>query len=200
MISLLTGTLVHKSPTELVVDVNGVGYSVHIPLSTYEQMEHVGGAVKLFTHMHVREDAIQLFGFATEHEREFFRLLISVNGIGPKMAQGVLSGLSTAELREAILRGNITLLTSIPGVGRKTAERIVIELRDKLGREATAAPELPSTAKQMKIRAEAAVALMALGYSRASAEKALLAVIRESAGKEHSTEELIRLALRHTNA
>ncbi len=200
MISILSGTLAHKSPTELVIDVNGVGYAVHIPLSTFERLEHASGAVKLFTYMHVREDAIQLYGFATEVEREFFRLLISVNGIGPKMAQGVLSGLSTDELREAILRGNVTLLTSVPGVGRKTAERIVIELRDKLGKEEPASEEIPSTTKQMKVRAEAAVALMSLGYSRQAAEKALLQVLRENAGKELSTEELIRLALRRANA
>jgi Holliday junction DNA helicase RuvA len=196
MISYLFGKLVQKSPTELVVDVNGVGYHVNIPLSTFEQLENADGDVKILTYLHVREDIMQLYGFATEAEREFFRLLISVSGVGPKMAQGILSGLSTPELRQAILDGNLAALTSISGVGRKTAERLVIELRDKLGKTDVAESVLIHSSKQLKVRAEAVVALMSLGYTRQSAEKALLAVMKEATEKELSVEELIKRALR----
>ncbi len=200
MISFLEGTLVHRTATEIVIDVNGVGYSVHIPLSTFERLRRAEGRVRILTHMHVREDTMQLYGFATEAERELFRLLLSVSGIGPKMAQGILSGLSTDELKNAIGAGNVALLTSIPGVGKKTAERMVIELRDKIGREEPSAPAAAPSSKQMKLRAEALVALMSLGHSRQSAEKALTAVLREAAGQECSLEELIKRSLRHTAA
>ena len=132
MISYLRGNIVRKSPAELVIDVNGVGYSVTIPLSTFETLGETNGPTTILTYMHVREDIMQLYGFATEGERELFKMLISVSGIGPKMAQGILSGLSAPELREAIIRGNLAALTAISGVGKKTAERIIIELRDKL--------------------------------------------------------------------
>lgn len=198
MISYLFGRLVHKTPTELVVDVNGVGYQVNIPLSTFEQLENADGEVKILTYLHVREDIMQLYGFATEAEREFFRLLISISGVGPKMAQGILSGLSVKELRQAILDGNIAALTSISGVGRKTAERLVVELRDKLGK--TDASETPflQTSKQLKARAEAVVALMSLGHTRQSAEKAILSVLKETSDTELPLEELVKRALRHT--
>jgi Holliday junction DNA helicase RuvA len=148
--------------------------------------------------MHVREDAMQLFGFATEAEREMFRLLISINGIGPKMAQGILSGLSVGDLRAAISQGNVTLLTSISGVGKKTAERMIIELRDKLGGTERLQSPVLSTSLQLKARSEAVVALMSLGHSRATAEQALRKVFNESTSKDLSVEEMIRLALRHT--
>jgi Holliday junction DNA helicase RuvA len=198
MISYLFGKLVHKTPTELVIDVNGVGYQVNIPLSTFEQLENADGEIKILTYLHVREDLMQLYGFATEAERELFRLLISVSGVGPKMAQGILSGLSTPELRQAILDGNLAALTSISGVGRKTAERLVIELRDKLAKTDVAESVPIPSSKQLKVRAEAVVALMSLGHSRQSAEKALLAVMKETTEKELSVEELIKRALRHT--
>ncbi|MBI4547303.1 MAG: Holliday junction branch migration protein RuvA [Ignavibacteriae bacterium] len=198
MISYLHGKLAHKSPTELIIDVNGVGYAVHVPLSTYEKLGHTDGQVKILTYMHVREDVMQLYGFATEAEREAFRLLISISGIGPKMAQGILSGLSTQELREAIIQGNIALLTSIPGVGRKTSERIILELRDKFAKQEVFETPSPPTSKQLKARTEAIVALMSLGYTRQSAERAVLTVLRERVDKEISVEELIKLALRHS--
>ncbi len=198
MISFLKGEIVQKSPTELVIDVNGVGYVVTIPLSTFEKLDHAKGAQTILTYMHVREDAMQLFGFATEAEREMFKLLISINGIGPKMAQGILSGLSVGDLRAAISQGNVTLLTSISGVGKKTAERIIIELRDKLGKSDETESPLISTSSQLKARSEALVALMSLGHSRATAEQALRKVLNESTSKDLSIEEMIRLALRHT--
>ncbi|HTK81948.1 MAG TPA: Holliday junction branch migration protein RuvA [Bacteroidota bacterium] len=197
MISFLRGQIVRKSPAEVVIDVHGVGYVVSIPLSTFEQLDHAKGEQTLLTYMHVREDAMQLFGFATEAERELFRLLISINGIGPKMAQGILSGLSAGELRGAISQGNVTLLTSVPGIGKKTAERIVIELRDKLDKGVESESPVVSTTAQLKVRSEAVVALMSLGHSRAAAEQALRKVLSESTDKNLAVEDLIRLALRH---
>lgn len=191
MISFLDGVLIAKSPTEIVVDVNGVGYTVFIPLSTFQKLNGVNQRVRVFTYLHVREDAMQLYGFASEEERGLFRLLISVSGIGPKIAQGVLSGMDAAELRQAILAGNIAALTSIQGVGKKTAERIVVELKDKMGK----VEEVPSI-HQTNLYSEALSALISLGYTRQSAESALRSVLRQS--KDLPLEELIKQALRHT--
>jgi Holliday junction DNA helicase RuvA len=199
MISFLQGILVHKSPTEIVIDVNGVGYLVSIPLSTFEKIQHSNGSVRILTYMHVREDIMQLYGFATEAERGMFRLLISVSGIGPKMAQSILSGLNTDELKDAIADGNIDALTSISGVGKKTAERLIIELRDKITKSELTEKSTVSSSKHVKARAEAVIALMSLGYSRASAEQALRAVLNESSDKEISVEEMIKGALRHAS-
>jgi Holliday junction DNA helicase RuvA len=199
MISHLTGRVIHKSPTEIVIDVHGVGYEVNIPLSTFQKIENVNGDVTIFTHLHVREDAMVLFGFATESEREVFLLLISISGIGPKIAQSILSGITSAELREAILRGNVEALTSIAGVGRKTAERIILELKSKIGKfEYSQEPGSP-TSQQLKIRTEAVIALMSLGFTRANAEASLRAVLSESAGKDMPLEEIIKKALHHTS-
>ena len=199
MISHLRGKLVQKSPTEIVIDVNGVGYQVNIPLSTFEKIDKLGGEVNILTYMHVREDAMILFGFATEAERELFRMLISISGIGPKIAQGILSGISTEDLRQAVLLNNIDALTSISGVGRKTAERIILELRSKLGKIDFAEPMATPTSRQLKARSEAIIALMSLGFNRASAEQALRTVLSESTNKELSVEEMIKKALHHSS-
>jgi Holliday junction DNA helicase RuvA len=191
MISFLDGVLVTKSPTEITVDVNGVGYAVSVPLSTYEKLDGVNQRVRIFTHLHVREDAMQLYGFATEAERELFRLLISVSGIGPRIAQGVLSGMNASELKQAILTGNVAALTTIQGVGRKTAERIVMELKDKVGK----VEEVATPGRHLDIRSEAVSALVSLGYTRAAAETALRSVMQGS--KDVPLEELIKQALRH---
>ena len=134
MIASLSGILKSKSPTELLVEVNGVGYAVSIPLSTYSSIGEINAPVVLLTHLHVREDAMQLFGFATEAERHLFKMLISISGIGPKIAQGILSGISVSEIRQHISSGNVSALTAIPGVGKKTAERLIVELRDRIGK------------------------------------------------------------------
>lgn len=199
MISFLRGRLAALSPTEAVIDVQGVGYRVNIPLSTFGQLERSGHEVTVLTHMHVREDALQLFGFASEAEREMFRLLISVSGIGPRMAQGILSGLSTAELKNALLQGSIPVLTSISGVGRKTAERLVVELRDKVGKLEPVPQGAAGGGKEMKVRAEATIALMSLGYSRPSAERAIDTVMRSGADAELPVEDLIKQALHHAS-
>ncbi|MBI3110898.1 MAG: Holliday junction branch migration protein RuvA [Ignavibacteriales bacterium] len=195
MIASLNGTLKAKSPTEVLVDVHGVGYAVSIPVSTFEKLGALDTSVFLFTYLHVREETLHLFGFATEEERALFRLLLSVNGIGPKIAQGILSGIPAAELKHFIATGNVGALTSIPGVGKKTAERIMIELRDKIGGP-SGTPGLP-TDHQGEIRAEALQALTALGYQRASAEKAIRQALSENK-RPLSLEELIKLSLRYT--
>jgi Holliday junction DNA helicase RuvA len=198
MIASLTGILKSKTPTEILLDVNGVGYAVSIPLSTFEKLGAQNSHVTLFTHLVVREDALQLFGFATEEERSLFRLLITVNGIGPKIAQAVLSGLSVAELKQHVASGNIAALTAIPNIGRKTAERLVLELREKIDKVPTPDATIPAD-RGAEMRAEALLALTSLGYQRAAAEKAIRQALNEPAGAQLSLEELIKKALRYTN-
>jgi Holliday junction DNA helicase RuvA len=201
MIASLTGILKYKSPTEILIDVHGVGYIVNIPLSTYEKIGDVGASISLLTHFHVREDTMQLFGFFSDEERKLFKLLISVSGIGPKIAQGILSGMNVEELKSHLLRGDVTALTAIPGVGKKTAERLVVELRDKVSK-AIAETE-PISAVDMAaaaIRTEALQALTSLGYNLQIAEKSIRLVLKETEGSIISLEELVKRALRHTNA
>ena len=198
MIARLTGKLAAKSPTEIVVEVGGVAFALSIPLSTFERLAEAGSQVSVFTHLHVREDALQLYGFSTEEERDLFRTLISVNGIGPKMAQGILSGIPAADLKNHILSGNSTALTAIPGVGRKIAERLVVELRDRISKtDGMTLSAGASTLNGTRIRAEALLALTSLGYNRAAAEKAIRGAVQESLDAESSVEGLIKAALRH---
>jgi holliday junction DNA helicase RuvA len=200
MIASLTGVLKSKNPTEILIDVNGVGYSVTIPLSTYERLGEVESKVTLLTHLHVREDAMQLFGFASPEERYFFKLLITVNGIGPKIAQGILSGITVADLRQHIGQENISALTTIPGVGKKTAERLIIELRDKIGKfDIAPSGSTPLRDEDSDLRQEALLALTSLGYNRPIAEKALRQVFTETKGEKLSLQDLIKRALRSTN-
>lgn len=196
MIGSLTGTLKHKSPTDLILDVNGVGYAVIIPFSTFEKLGDLESRVTLLTHLHVREDALQLFGFFTEEERFLFKLLISVSGIGPKIAQGILSGISVLELRQHIANGNISALTATPGVGKKTAERLVVELRDKVGRSSGETPGHGEPDDRSGLRQEALLALTSLGYNRQQAEKVIRQVLQETAGEKPSLQDLIKKALR----
>ena len=198
MIARLTGKLAAKSPTEIVVDVGGVAFALSIPLSTFERLAEAGSQVSVYTHLHVREDALQLYGFSTEEERDLFRTLISVNGIGPKMAQGILSGIPATDLRSHILSGDSMALTAIPGVGRKIAERLVVELRDRISKtDVTTLSAGASTLNGSRIRSEALLALTSLGYNRAAAEKAIRGAVQESLDAESSVESLIKAALRH---
>ncbi len=198
MISSLRGTLISKTPVEVTIEIQGVGYGVSIPLSTFEALGETNSTVTLLTYLHVREDALQLYGFATEEERSIFRLLMSVTGIGPRMAQGILSGIAVPDLKSCIASGNLAALTAIPGVGRKLAERMVVELREKITKLDISAPPVPgSTDTQSRIRSEALLALTSLGYNRVVAEKALRSALQESSGSEVSLENLIKLALRH---
>lgn len=196
MISSLRGILTRKAPTDVIVDVGGVGYGANIPLSTFERLGDEGSTVTLLVHLHVREEVLQLFGFATEEERDTFRILLSVSGIGPKMAQGILSGISVKDLRNHILQGNFNALTAIPGIGRKLAERLVVELRDKIGKTDSSYFSSETDSKD-NTRTEALLALTSLGYGRPAAEKALRLAIQESNGSELSVEALIKSALRH---
>ncbi len=195
MIALLRGKIIYKSPTEIVLDVNGIGYSVLISLSTFSALEEAETEIQLFTHLHVREDAMLLYGFATESEREMFKMLIGISGIGPKMAQGILSGMSADEFRNAILSENISSLTAISGVGKKTAERLVMELRDKLGKIETSSPIAIST-QSSSIRSEALLALTSLGFARYDAEQVIRNIIKETGTEQLPLEEIIRRALR----
>ena len=200
MIASLTGILKYKSPTEILIDVHGVGYTVSIPLSTYEKLGDVGSTISLLTHFHVREDAMQLFGFFSDEERRLFKLLISVSGIGPKIAQSILSGMNVEELKSHLLSGNVTALTAIPGVGKKTSERLILELRDKVGKAyADAEPISALGIASATIRAEALQALTSLGYNLQIAEKSIRLVLKEAEGTIISLEELVKRALRHTN-
>ena len=195
MIASLTGVLKTKTPTEIMIDVQGVGYAVSIPFSTYERLGDVNSTVTLLTSLQVREDALQLFGFATLEERNLFRLLLTVTGIGPKIAQGILSGISARDLRDHILRNNIGALTAIPGIGRKTAERLVLELREKVGKG-----ETDGTVPADDRRTQALMALTSLGYSKQVAEKAVHRALTEGVNGELSLEEIIKRALKHTAA
>ncbi|MGD0338348.1 MAG: Holliday junction branch migration protein RuvA [Bacteroidota bacterium] len=199
MIASLHGILTKKTPTELQIDVHGVGYLVSIPVSTYQHLTEVGTEVTILTHLHVREDAQQLFGFASEAERSMFRLLISVSGIGPKIALGILSGVGVNELKDHLLHADTTALTTIPGVGKKTAERLIVELRDKLGKdEISTFPLQPIGDEALHVRSETLLALVALGVSRPVAEKAIRLALQGSDTNALTVEELIKRALRHT--
>ena len=182
MIALLKGTLVEKQPNRLIVDVRGVGYEVQVPLSTFYQMPDPGGDVLLRIHTHVREDALALFGFVTTLEQQIFERLIAISGIGPKLALAVLSGIDAAELAVAVQRGDVARLTAIPGVGKKTAERIELELKDRLPMAAiTAAAQAGAGAgEQPDLRLDLLSALLNLGYHRTLAEKAVDAALKLS--------------------
>jgi holliday junction DNA helicase RuvA len=202
MIAHLSGTLLAKQATSVILDVGGVGYEVTIPLSTFYDLEDAGAKVQLRIYTHVREEALQLFGFKTARERELFLQLISVTGIGPKLGITMLSGMSADEIIASIRTNNLARLTSIPGVGRKTAERLVLDLRDKIAALSSPALEeefgartggtMPSTADA--IREDALSALQNLEYPKAAAEKAVTAAISE--GGDLSVELILRRALR----
>jgi holliday junction DNA helicase RuvA len=202
MIAHLSGTLLAKHATSVIVDVGGVGYEVTIPVTTFYDLGEEGGPVRLRIYTHVREEALQLFGFRTERERELFTLLISVSGIGPKSAVAMLSGMNADEIVAAIRTNNYARLTSIPGVGRKTAERLVIELRDKmaalsspaLGEEIAAGAAAGSGASEDALREDTLAALVNLGYQKAAAERAIAHAIQE--GGELTVETLLRRSLR----
>ena len=197
MIASVRGTLLFKSPTEVVIDSNGIGYSVSISLSTYATLGNVNSTATLLTYLHVREDLLQLFGFATEEERNAFRILISVSGIGPRMAQTILSGMTVPDLKHHIISGNLAALTTVSGVGKKLAERLIVELRDKMGKVETGIAPTVSTDGESRVRSEALSALTSLGYSRPVAEKALLSALREADRRELSVEALVKASLRH---
>ena len=190
MIGWVEGRLAEKTPEGVLVDVNGVGYDVLIPISTFLELPDEGKTVRFRIHTHVREDQFQLFGFLSEEERSCFRLLLGISGVGPRLALAVLSGLPVSQLVLALREGNVTALRGIPGVGNKTAERILMELRDKVGRlEDVGAPSPAVEADGSTLSA-----LVNLGYPRAQAEKAVR-VARERLPEDAALEDLIREAL-----
>ena len=198
MISFLHGKLVDALPTQVPVEVNGVGYDVLIPLSSFDKLPQPGGDVRLLTHLAVREDAHVLYGFMTAAERELFRMLINtVSGIGPKIALNVLSGMNPVAFRGAVANGDVKSLSQISGVGKKTAERIVVELRDKIGAagawEASSAARTLSSSDQ-KVN-DAVLALMALGFKQPDAHESVRAA-QAMLGETASVEELVRAALK----
>lgn len=201
MIAHLSGTLLAKQPTYVIVDVAGVGYEVSIPVSTFYELDEVGSNVQLRIYTHVREDALQLYGFKTVRERELFLRLISVSGVGPKLGITLLSGMSAEEMISSIRNNNLARLTLIPGIGRKTAERLVVELRDKVAslvseeeEDVSAKPGAVAASSEEAAQADALSALLNLGYQRSAAEKAITTALSEGAGL--SVEAILRSALR----
>jgi Holliday junction DNA helicase RuvA len=202
MISRLRGQLLEKAPPLLLLDVNGVGYEVFAPMTTIYQLPELGSEVTLHTHFVVREDVQQLFGFADTRDRQLFRTLIKVNGVGPKMALGIMSGMEVNDLVRCVRNDNVVALTTIPGIGKKTAERLLVELRDKLNEWELVVPDPinahPGMAKPVDQASEAESALVALGYKPQDAARMVNAVVvdKKNANIDTNSEMLIRLALR----
>lgn len=199
MIAQLSGKLIQKEPNTVIIDVGGVGYDITIPLSTFYELGEPGIDVSLKIHTHVREDVLQLFGFWTAREKELFLKLTSVSGVGPKLAITMLSGMPAIELVRAITDNDLARLTSIPGVGRKTAERVVVELRDKLSSIALEAREADRGSRELAtgdaaVRDDTVAALMSLGYPKAIAERAVSFAVREEG--ERTIEAVLKRALR----
>jgi Holliday junction DNA helicase RuvA len=200
VITFLQGVLSESLPTQVIVDVGGVGYQVFIPLSSFDRLPVVGAPVRVLTHLQVREDAHILYGFMTVPERDLFRLLVNnVSGIGPKLALAVLSGMSVPNFKAAVVSNDVASLSKISGLGKKTAERIVLELRDKLGVSAaweTASGAHAPSAEETAIN-DAVLALIALGYKQVEAHKAIKQAYKSPAGgAAPQSEDLVRLALK----
>jgi len=196
VIAFLHGKLADAAPTHVVVDCNGVGYSVFIPLSSYDKLPPKGADVKLLTHHHViaHEGTQQLFGFVTPEEREMFLLLISISGIGPKLALNILSSTSISTLRSAIASGDTKTLSLLRGIGKKTAERLVVELKDKVGADVTLVGKGATASVADQKLTDAILALVSLGYKQMDAHKAVLASA-EKLGPAANVEQLVRAAL-----
>lgn len=193
MIAHLRGRIFDKQPNRIIVDVSGVGYDVAVPLSTFYGLGDAGAEIALRIHTHVREDALLLYGFATRLEQELFEKLISVSGIGPKVALAVLSGIEPNDLIKAIQRGDLARLTAIPGVGKKTSERIVLELKDRLPLAAHTEVTAGGASEPSDLEDDVLSALVNLGYQRPLAEKAVAAALKAKAG---DFEQTLRQALR----
>lgn len=195
MIALLTGKIAHKSPEYIILDVNGVGYRVQIPFSTYYELPDGGAEISLNIYTHVKEDAISLYGFRTADEKLFFQLLISVSGIGPKLGKDILSNIQVSDLAAAITRGDLARLSAVPGIGKKTAERLVLELKDKVAKLefAGSAAGGESFAPAAGIEEDVASALINLGYKEAVVKKALAEL---QISPDDSMEQVLKQALK----
>ena len=197
MIDYLKGTLAEKQPTRIVVEVSGVGYEIHIPLCSYDQLPTCNAQCKILVHDHIREDAHQLFGFVTPQERDIFRMLLSTSGIGPRLALSALSSLTVREIRLAIIQGDTTMLSSISGVGRKTAERMIVELRDRID-ESDALEAIAGQSHDGSGNAtirDAALALMSLGYKQQDAHKMATRAVKNDKTASLTIEDIIKKAL-----
>lgn len=193
MISTVRGKILEKKPTEVVIEANSIGFLIIISIKTFEKLPPVGSEVSLFTHLIPREDALNLYGFFTQQERTIFKLLLNVNGIGPKSAISILSSILPEELSNMIISGNSNSIQKIPGIGKKTAERLLLELKDKI----ISVSEIPSNielSKNFAVREEAVEALIMLGYNRQTAEKCVRDVLSKS-NDSITTEELVKLSL-----
>ncbi len=198
MITYLKGTLAESIPNRATIDIGGIGYEVAIPLSTYDTLGAIGGQVKVLTHLHVRETEHSLFGFATEEERDLFRLLINrVSGIGPKLGMAVLSGMAVNQFKANVVNGDVAALSKISGLGKKTAERIVLELKDKVGvAEAWQVSSAENSSPENIAMADAVLGLIALGYKQVEAQKALKAIQGSKDVADGTPDAFIRAALR----
>lgn len=197
VIAYVSGTLVAKNPEHAIVEAGGLGYRVEIPSSTFTTLPATGQSVKLHTYHYVREDALRLYGFATEAEREVFEVMTGVSRVGPKLALSALSSLSPAELRDHVIEGDTAVLTNISGVGKKTAERLIVELRDRFADVdlGGAAPLTGGSDDRAEARKDALAALQSLGLSKADAERAIRKVLRDNTAVA-SADALVRLALK----
>lgn len=194
MIAQLNGRILRKEPQELILDVGGVGYRVTIPLSTFYRLGEPGTEVRVLTHTHVREDTFALFGFLTPSEQGLFERLISVAGVGPRLAVGILSGIEAPDLVGALRSGDVARLTRIPGVGKKTAERLVVELKDKMEGLEGEVPDAPVPAESPQD--DLVSALVHLGYSRSEAEKGVEKALKAGGDADDRFEDLLRRTLR----
>jgi holliday junction DNA helicase RuvA len=200
MINYLHGILVHKSPTKLVVEVNGIAFEVNITLSCYENLGEIGQKNKVLTYLHVREDILQLYGFKTNSERELFLHLISAPGIGPKKAQVILSSVAATQLQRYIIEENLDALTSLSGVGKKTAQRLILDLKDKVVSIGEDVDRLPGKGEDKptvdNLIDEAVAALTSLGFNKNNAQMVVLKIVRKN-DQEISLEELIKQSLQN---
>lgn len=196
MIAQISGKIISKKPTQVLIDVNGIGYSIFISINTFDKLPEVNEKILLQTYLSVKEDSLTLFGFYTISEKEMFETLIGINGVGPKLAQGILSGITTQELKNAISQNNVSRLVAIPGVGKKTAERMIIELRDKIDKVSDSG-DSSIDSKTISIRDDAVGALLGLGYNQKTAEKIIRNLLDEN--PTFTLEELIKESLRNLN-
>lgn len=194
MIAELRGTILDKRPPHILVDVAGIGYEIDAPMSTFYELPEIGQVVRLYTHFLVREDEHRLFGFYTAEERNLFRTVLKVNGVGPRLGLAILSGMTPSEFVQCILCNDATRLTSLPGVGKKTAERLVIEMRDKLNERAFPAhhERTQASSGRQQILQDAISALVSLGYKQPEANR----IVTKIDDGSHNSESLIRLALK----
>jgi Holliday junction DNA helicase RuvA len=195
MIAHLSGKIISKKPTQIVLDVNGVGYLINISINTFDKVDEVGKSLSLHTYLSVKEDSLTLFGFYTLPEKELFEILISVNGVGPKLAINILSGITADEFKDAVVNRNISRLVAIPGVGKKTAERMIIELRDKISKLSDS--ESSISTKSYTVKDDAVAALIGLGYNHKTADSVIRNLI--DGNSEISLEDLIKESLKKLN-